>query len=237
MSVEIYAGCSGFSYKLWKGPFYPEKLPATKFLSFYGEHLSTVEINSTFYRMPKADMLRKWAGQVPSTFRFILKAPQRITHQKRLKDAAEDVATLLDAAQVLENRLGAVLFQLPPFLRKSMARLEEFLETLPSTVAGAMEFRHASWFDDEVMAALRHAGVSLAWVDWDETDKQGPHIVTGRVGYVRLRASDYSDEELRCWVERLRAQSWERVYVFFKHEDEGAAPRMAQRLMQLAAEN
>src|SRR5881394_1123722 len=148
--MNLYVGTSGFSYKEWKGPFYPEDLPEKQMLRFYGERFRTVEINNTFYRMPKESVLDAWANEVPADFKFVLKAPQRITHMQRLKDAADSVSYLLKVAVALKERLGPLLFQLPPYFKKDAARLRDFLDLLPREPRSAFEFRHPSWFDDEI---------------------------------------------------------------------------------------
>src|SRR6266850_5395007 len=159
--MNFLVGTSGYSYKAWKGPFYPEDLPDKQMLRFYGERLRTVEINNTFYRMPKASVLEAWGEEVPSDFKFVLKASQRITHMQRLKDADDSVAYLLKVAGALKERLGPLLFQLPPYLKKDLPRLREFLALLPSDSRSAFEFRHESWFDEEVFALLRERQAAL----------------------------------------------------------------------------
>jgi uncharacterized protein YecE (DUF72 family) len=231
--MNLYAGSSGYSYKEWKGPFYPEKLPDDQMLHFYGERFRTVEINNTFYRMPKASVLEEWADSVPADFKFVLKASRQITHIKRLKDAADSVSYLLKVAASLKDRLGPLLFQLPPFLKKDAARLREFLALLPRQQPAAFEFRHQSWFDSETFDILREHGVALCIAE-AENDLEIPFVSTADWGYLRLRRPDYGDPELKEWLERLRQQNWRDIFVFFKHEDEGKAPLMAKRLLELA---
>jgi uncharacterized protein YecE (DUF72 family) len=231
--VKLLAGTSGFSFAAWKGSFYPADLPGSSMLRYYAERLPTVEINNTFYRMPKAAVLTGWAEQVPQGFRFALKAPQRITHFKRLKaEAAEDTKWFLEVAGALGERLGALLFQLPPNLKLDLPRLQAFLPHLAGAPAPvAFEFRHESWETDEVHAALAQAGCALCV---SETDEQPvTRLPGGPFGYLRLRRTDYDDEALAGWVARLRAQPWERALVFFKHEDEGRGPRLAARFREL----
>ena len=163
--MRIRVGTSGYSYKPWKGPFYPEDLPDAQMLAFYGEHLPTVEINNTFYRMPKREVLERWAGAVPESFRFVLKASQRITHQKRLKNVAEEIRYFFETAAVLGERLGPVLFQLPPFSKKDAPRLRDFLAGLPEGARAALEFRHESWFDEEVYGVLREGRAAHCLAD------------------------------------------------------------------------
>jgi uncharacterized protein YecE (DUF72 family) len=231
--MNLYAGSSGYSYKEWKGPFYPEKLPDDQMLHFYGERFRTVEINNTFYRMPKPSVLEEWAASVPADFKFVLKASRQITHIKRLKDAADSVSYLLKVAASLKDRLGPMLFQLPPFLKKDAPRLREFLALLPRQQRAAFEFRHQSWFDSEIFDLLREYAAVLCIAE-AENDLEIPCVSTADWGYLRLRRPDYGDPELKEWLERLRQQNWRDVFVFFKHEDEGKAPLMAKRLLELA---
>jgi len=232
--MNLYVGTSGYSYKEWKGTFYPEDLPAKQMLRFYGERFRTVEINNTFYRMPKASVLQAWAGEVPADFQFVLKASQRITHIQRLKDASDSVSYLLEVAGELKERLGPLLFQLPPNLKKDVPRLRDFLALLPSQRRAAFEFRHQSWFDDEVFGLLRDHQAALCIAE-AENDLEVPFVATAAWGYLRLRRPDYGDAELKAWVKRLREQDWRDAFVFFKHEDEGKGPQMAKRFLELAA--
>jgi len=226
-------GTSGYSYKEWKGSFYPEKLPAKDMLRFYSERLSTVEINATFYRMPQKSMLENWKEQVPDTFRFSLKAPQRITHFKRLKETDEDTKYFFETVSILEGQLGVVLFQLPPNMKKDLPRLEAFVNTLPQQPPAAFEFRHPTWFDDDVLELLRSQNRALVVSDTD--DMPTTHIdKTADWGYLRLRRVNYSEENLAEWLERIRAQGWKETFVFFKHEDEGTGPKLAAQFLKLA---
>lgn len=232
--MKLYVGTSGFAYKEWKGSFYPHDLPAKQMLRYYGKHFRTVEINNTFYRMPTAALLETWAGEVPADFRFVLKASQRITHQHRLVDADEDVGYLLDVAATLQSRLGALLFQLPPNLKKDVPRLDAFLAQLPAPHRAAFEFRHPSWFDDEVFALLRDHQAALCIAE-AEGDLAVPVVATADWGYLRLRRPDYGEAELQAWAQRVRQQGWQEAYVFFKHEESGRGPQLAQRFIELAA--
>ncbi len=231
----IYAGTSGYSYKEWKGHFYPEKLPAGDMLSFYAGRLPAVEINNTFYRLPKESVLDGWAAQVSDDFRFSIKASRRITHFKRLKGPDDETAYLLRVLGTLGPLLGVVLFQLPPNLKKDLPRLETFLDLLPPRAPAAFEFRHESWFDDDVIGVLREKGCALCLADTDDGDPPAM-IDTGSLGYLRLRRADYSDDDLRSWADRIHEQAWDRAFVFFKHEDEAAGPRMAQRFLELTVQ-
>lgn len=231
--MRLRAGTSGFSYKEWKGPFYPEKLPNKDMLGYYAERLSTVEINNTFYRMPKREMLESWAEKVPEDFVFVLKASRRITHHARLKEGSYDsLEYLWSVATALGPHLGPVLFQLPPNLKKDVDRLQAFMAVLPNGMRAAFEFRNESWFDEDVYEALRREGHTLCLADTD--DGSAPNLVqTTDWGYLRLRREDYTDEALRSWLDAIDAQPWKECFVFFKHEDEGAAPRLAARLLGL----
>jgi uncharacterized protein YecE (DUF72 family) len=228
--MRVLAGTSGFSYKEWKGSFYPEDLPAEEMLSFYSGRLPAVEINNTFYRMPKPALLESWAEQVPPEFRFVLKASQRITHRKRLKEAGEEVAYFFQTASTLGERLGPSLFQLPPNLKKDLPRLEDFLAVLPAGTRAAFEFRHASWFEDDVFAALRGRGAALCIAEDEELAT--PLVATADWGYLRLRRQDYDDAAVAAWAEKVRGQAWGEAYVFFKHEDAGSGPRLAAKLLE-----
>lgn len=231
--MELRVGTSGFSYDAWRGAFYPSDLPAKAMLAFYARHLDAVEINNTFYRMPRASVLESWAAEVPPEFRFVLKCPQRITHQHRLENVAEPMATFLQAASVLKERLGPLLFQTPPYLRKNVAKLRDLLLRLQGHRA-AFEFRHASWFDDETLDLLRTHRAALCIADADD-DLQVPFAPTAEWGYLRLRRPDYGDPELSVWARRIRDAGWRETFVFFKHEDAGKGPRMAKRFLELAA--
>jgi uncharacterized protein YecE (DUF72 family) len=232
--MNLYVGTSGYSYKEWKGTFYPKDLPDKQMLHFYGGHFKAVEINNTFYRMPTASVLEAWAGEVPIDFKFVLKAPQRITHEHRLKDAGDSVSYLLEVSGVLKERLGPLLFQLPPYLKKDVPRLRDFLALLPPQRRAAFEFRHQSWFDEEVFGLLRDHQAALCIAE-AEGDLEVPFAATSDWGYLRLRRPDYGDAEMKTWARRVREQDWRDAFLFFKHEDEGKAPQMAKRFLELAA--
>ena len=230
--MRVLVGTSGYSYKEWKGSFYPEDLPAAKMLPFYASQFHTVEINNTFYRMPEPKMLGKWAGEVPDDFVFVLKAPQRITHQKRLAGAEDDVKYFFETAAELGPKLGPVLFQLPPFAKKDIEKLRAFLRILPRHPA-AFEFRHATWFDDEVFDALREHDAALCAADTDDVgDPMTLPTSTASWGYVRLRRTEYGDGDIARWAGRVKKQNWSNAFVFFKHEDEGKGPVFARTFIE-----
>jgi uncharacterized protein YecE (DUF72 family) len=227
--MKLYCGTSGFSFKEWKGTFYPEELAAKDMLAFYARQLPTVEINNTFYRMPKRNVIEGWAGQVPNNFRFAVKASRRITHFKQLADCEEEARYLFDLLGALGKLLGVVLFQLPPHARADVDRLNSFLELVPEGVPTAFEFRHVSWRDVAIEEALaRHRA---AWVIADDDGDAPPELPrTAPLTYLRLRAESYSDEELQAW--KLRCSSFEKAFVFFKHEG-GNGPAAATRMLEL----
>jgi uncharacterized protein YecE (DUF72 family) len=233
--MQILVGTSGWSYKEWKGSFYPADLPADEMLRYYGARFPTVEINNSFYRMPREKVLLDWAEQVPAGFCFVLKASRRITHIARLADEDGSLDYFLRTANVLGEKLGPTLFQCPPSLKKDLGRLRSFLARVPRTWRAALEFRHASWFDDEVYEALREHDVALVAVDEDEGEGQGsPLVPTASWGYLRLRRTDYSDEALGQWAERIRSQPWREAFAFLKHEEDSPkGPEAAGRLMAM----
>lgn len=231
--MNLQVGTSGFSYKEWKGSFYPEDLPAKEMLSYYASRLPAVEINNTFYRLPQRSMLENWKEQVPSHFRFSLKASQRITHFKRLKDVEDETKYLLDTAGALEERLGVILFQLPPNMKKDLPRLETFLQCLPSTIRATFEFRHPTWLDDDVLQLLASRNLALCVSDTD--DMPVTHVDrTADWGYLRLRRVQYTEAHLIEWLRQIREQNWSDVFVFFKHEDEATGPKLAAQFIELA---
>jgi uncharacterized protein YecE (DUF72 family) len=229
--MELRTGTSGYSYKEWLGRFYPAALPASEMLRHYASRLGTVEINNTFYRMPAESMLRQWVDQVPDDFTFTLKAPRRITHDKRLREADSHVAEFVRRTAVLGSKLGPLLFQLPPYLKKDLPRLRDFLALLPRGQRFAFEFRSPSWHDDQVYETLRANAALLCVTDTDAGDT--PFIATSDHGYIRLRRTRYDDADLGGWVERIAAMALERTYVYFMHEDEALGTRFALRLESL----
>lgn len=229
--MQLYAGTSGYSYKEWLGRFYPDKHPASAMLRYYAGRFRTVEINNTFYRMPSETVLARWSEEVPEDFRFTLKAPRRITHDKRLREAEAEVSEFLRRASALGDRFGVLFFQLPPSLKKDLPLLRDFLDLVPSDRPAAFEFRNASWHDDEVYETLHGRRVMLCLSDTDTGES--PFAATSDCGYFRLRRTDYDDGGLRRWAMRIAAQSLSRAYVYFKHEDEALGPRYAQRFIEL----
>jgi len=232
--MNFYVGTSGYSYPEWKGSFYPAKLPAKEMLGFYAARFRTVEINNTFYRAPTAPALKAWADQVPAEFRFVFKAPRQITHVQRLAGVGESVASLLEVTGTLKERLGPLLFQLPPNFKKDVPRLRAFLALLKPGCRAALEFRHPSWFDDEVFGLLRDHRAALCVADADD-DLEVPFVATADWGYLRLRRPDYDDAALKAWAARMQAQGWRDCFVFFKHEDAGKGPQLASRLLEVLA--
>jgi uncharacterized protein YecE (DUF72 family) len=229
-SKKVLAGASGYSFKEWKGTFYPEDMKADAMLGFYSERLPTVEINNTFYQMPKVAVLENWARIVPDSFKFAIKASRRITHMSRLKadSAADSVAFLYRNLATLGAKRGPVLYQLPPFLKKDLPRLSEFLAILPAGHGAAFEFRNDTWFSDDVYDALKGAGAALCLSE-REDNAPPPLVETAPWGYVRLRLETYSAGDLEDWARRLAATGWDEVFVYFMHEP--TAPAYARTLM------
>jgi uncharacterized protein YecE (DUF72 family) len=234
--MRILAGTSGFSYKEWQGPFYPEKLPAKAMLGYYASRLPAVEINNTFYRLPTPALLEGWRKQVPDGFRFAVKAPRRITHIKRLKDCGDELHYLSSALGALEPCLGSILFQLPPFFKRDVAVLAAFAEQLPAGCRAAFEFRHDSWFDEETYAVLRARNFALVQSEEADTPADRDLPWTADWAYLRLRKVDYAERDLTDWLGRLRAADLAEAQVFFKHEDEATGPKLAERFLELAAQ-
>jgi uncharacterized protein YecE (DUF72 family) len=227
--MDVRVGTSGFSYPEWKGSFYPKDLPASKMLAYYAERFGTVEANNTFYRLPKPEMLTDWAAKVPESFRFVVKASQRITHHKRLKDCEDVTKYFLDTVQALGPKLGPLLFQLPPYLKKDLLLLSDFLQTIPKPFQVALELGDVSWHTEEVFELLREHNVTVVQVD----DEKRPLVLTHTAdfGYLRLRRVEYSDADLAAWAQRVLAAPWKQAWIFFKHEDEGTGPKLAKAFM------
>jgi uncharacterized protein YecE (DUF72 family) len=227
----ILVGTSGYNYPEWKGSFYPPDLPAAKMLPYYAQRFHTVEINYTFYRMPTPKLVSNWASQVPEQFRFTLKAPKRITHDRRLRDVAEPVRAFCEAAAELGDRLGALLFQLPPNFKKDLAVFDDFLGVLPPRLCAAFEFRNDSWLDDEVFARLRARNFALCIAD-SET-RSTPVMATADYAYLRLRDEGYQEQDIATWAGTVRDlhKMCKDVFVYFKHEDEGKGAQFGRLLI------
>ncbi|HMI90299.1 MAG TPA: DUF72 domain-containing protein, partial [Polyangiales bacterium] len=218
-------------YRFWRGSFYPEGCKEADMLGEFSQRLPTVEINNTFYRTPKAAVMEKWAATVPDDFRFAVKASRRITHIKRLKEVGEEVGYLLKTASVLGEKLGIVLFQLPPNLKCDLDRLDGLLAAFEPGGRYTLEFRHESWFTDEVFARLRERNVALCLCDAGEGEKAVPWVPTASFGYLRLRRETYAPEELAAVAKQVAAESWTETYAYFKHEPD--APALAAQLQAL----
>lgn len=231
--MKVRVGTSGFSYKEWKGYFYPEKIAAEEMLGFYANNFDTVEINSTFYRMPKESMLLNWADQVPENFSFVLKASRRISHQKALSQTQEELDYFFRTSSVLAHRLGPVLVQLPPYAGLNLDELDGFLDLVPGALRVAMEYRHQSWFVPDVYERLAARNVALVWADADNAKLEPEFTRTADWGYLRLRRDAYPTATLEQWGRRIQAERWDEAYVFFKHEDKGSGPRLAAALRDL----
>jgi uncharacterized protein YecE (DUF72 family) len=229
--MNVLIGTSGYQYKEWKGIFYPEDISTNGMLSYYAGVFPTCEINNTFYRNPRESVVRNWAAQVPDTFRFVLKASRRITHIHRLKNATESLTWYLQACSHLEDKRGPSLFQLPPNMKKDTERLAVFTDLLPHGWRSAFEFRHDSWFDDDVYEILHSKNCALCVADTDEKDT--PRVVTADWGYLRLRGQDYDQRDLEGWATWVADQEWDDAFVFFKHEAEGSGPGFGKRFMEL----
>ena len=230
--MQLWVGTSGYNYPEWRGSFYPEKMAAAKMLPYYAERFTTVEINYTFYRVPNTKILAGWHAETPPGFRLTLKAPKRITHIAKLKDCGELLAYFLKTAATLGPKLGAILFQLPPYLRRDLSLLDEFLGQLPENTCAAFEFRHASWMDAEVFARLKAKNLALCVADSEKFST--PVEITADYGYFRLRDEGYRAEDLARWAEviRARATACRDVFVYFKHEEAGKGPEFARTLLQ-----
>ena len=231
--VRLHVGTSGYNFPEWRGSFYPPKLPSAKWLEYYAQQLGTVEINYTFYRMPNDKTVAGWDAATPESFIFALKAPQRITHIARLRNIDEPLRRFLDTVGKLHAKLGPVLFQLPPNFKKDLARLGDLLTQFPSNVRAACEFRHASWWSDDVYELLRSTNTALCIADTEEGTT--PDVSTADFGYLRLRDEGYSDEALKEWRRRVQAlgSAWTDAYVFFKHEEQGVGPKLAAEFQKL----
>jgi uncharacterized protein YecE (DUF72 family) len=231
--MKVWVGTSGYTYPEWKGSFYPVDLPGRKMLSYYAERFSTVEINATFYRMPSKKMVDGWAAGTPESFVFVLKAPKRITHDARLKAVEEPLSYFCETARALGPKLGPFLFQLPPYFKKELQRLKDLLGLFPEELKAAFEFRHPSWFSDDVYELLRSKNSALCIADTEKGTT--PILTTADFGYFRLRDEGYSEEDLTKWCEIVRgsADLWRDAFVYFKHEESGMGPALARRFQEI----
>jgi uncharacterized protein YecE (DUF72 family) len=233
-AMRVRAGTSGWSYDEWKGSFYPEDMSSGRMLAYYAEHFGSVEVNNTFYRLPKPEVLAGWAEQVPEDFTFVLKASRRITHSAKLgPDAADPLAYFFSSCEAMGQKLGPILFQTPPWLAKDANVLRAFLALIPAGRKAAFEFRNHTWFDDEVFALLRGRDAAFVVADTGEEGKDPPLVPTASWGYARLRRVAYEEGALEDWARALTEPAWNELYAFFKHEDEGTGPRLAKRFMEL----
>ena len=230
--MKTWIGTSGFQYAEWKGTFYPEDLPASKMLPYFAERLATTEINYTFHRIPSEKTIENWKQLTPGNFRFALKAPQKITHFAKLRDCADTMGYFYRVAATLGDKLGPVLFQLPPNFKKNADVLGSFLRELP-TMRAAFEFRHESWLDDEIFALLRERNLALCLADTEKL--AAPTVATADYGYLRLRREDYTGEDVARWAEFVRGKAgqWQETFVYFKHEENGIGPRLATEMAGL----
>lgn len=235
----ILVGTSGYNYPEWKGSFYPADLPTAKMLPYYASQFATVEINYTFYRMPTPKLVAGWREKVPPDFRFTLKAPKRITHDRRLRpaDVAESLQGFITAASELGPQMAALLFQLPPNFKKDLVLLNEFLALLPPKTTAAFEFRNASWLEDDVYDALRRRNIALCIADSES--RETPIVTTASYAYLRLRDEGYGDGDIAQWTDTARrlSETATDVFVYFKHEDEGKGAAFGQQMLKLLGQS
>ena len=231
--MNIWVGTSGFQYAEWKGSFYPEDLSAAKMLPYYSERLNTTEINYTFRRIPAAKTIDNWNKLTPEKFRFALKAPQRVTHWSKLKDCGDTMRYFHDVTSGLGEKLGPVLFQLPPTFKKDTFVLADFVNCLPPGARAAFEFRHESWFADDVWEIFKGANVALCLNETE--DFAAPKIATADFGYLRLRREDYTTADVERWARFAteQAKQWKEAFIYFKHEEAGIGPKLAKQMLEL----
>ena len=233
-ALRLLVGTSGYNFPEWRGSFYPPTLASKKWLEYYAQQLGTVEINYTFYRMPNAKTVAGWNAATPESFIFVLKAPQRITHIARLRNIDEPLRAFLESIRKLNAKLGAVLFQLPPNYKKDLGRLGDLLTQFPTDVRAACEFRHASWWSDDVYELLRSTNTALCIADTEAGTT--PLVATADFGYIRLRDEGYDEAGLRDWTAKVQAlgSAWTEAFIFFKHEEKGLGPKLAREFLRLA---
>jgi uncharacterized protein YecE (DUF72 family) len=231
--MNLWVGTSGFQYPEWKGTFYPEDLPASKMLPFYAERFSTTEINYTFRRIPSPKTIENWCNLTPEKFRFALKAPQKITHFSKLRECDDTLTYFYKVVSALKERLGPILFQLPPFLKKDVPLLSDFVRCFPQEMRAAFEFRHNSWFDDEVFAVLREHNIALCLAESEKLS--APVVLTANFGYLRLRREDYTSNDVSRWADTVKSKDteWSDAFVYFKHEESGIGPKLAKEMLAL----
>jgi uncharacterized protein YecE (DUF72 family) len=231
--VNYWVGTSGFQYSEWKGTFYPEDLPASKMLAFYAERFATTEVNYTFRRIPSPKTIQNWWAGTPERFKFSLKAPQKVTHFAKLKNCGDTIRYFCQVITDLEAKLGPVLFQLPPNFKKDTAVLADFLQDVPAGLRAAFEFRHPSWFDEEVFGLLNGKNIALCIAE--SADLSAPVVATADYGYLRLRREDYTAADMERWAKAIseKEKVWPDVFVYLKHEESGMGPRLAKQLMEL----
>jgi len=231
--MRLHVGTSGYNFPEWKGTFYPAKIKPPEMLPYYAGRLSTVEINYTFYRMPTAKTVAGWNAAVPDGFTFVLKTPQRITHIARLRDVDDPLRFFTETVRPLGPKLGPILVQLPPNFKQDLARLKDFLTLFPADLRCAFEFRNASWFADATYEALRAANAALCVADTE--DGHTPLQATADFGYFRLRDEGYQEQDLETWAKQIAELGvpWTEAFVFFKHEESGEGPKLAQRFATL----
>jgi uncharacterized protein YecE (DUF72 family) len=230
--MNLWVGTSGFQYAEWKGTFYPEDLAAAKMLPFYAERFATTEINYTFRRIPSPKTIENWCKLTPEKFKFGLKAPQKITHFAKLQSCDDTLTYFYRVVSALGPRLGPVLFQLPPFLKKDAALLSDFVRCFPQEMRAAFEFRHPSWFDDEIFDVLKANNVALCFAESDKLS--APLVSTSGFGYLRLRREDYKVDDVRRWADviKVKEANWSDAFVYFKHEESGMGPKLAGQLLE-----
>ncbi len=229
--MHLWIGTSGFQYPEWKGGFYPAELARAKMLPFYAERFRSTESNYSFRTIPSANTIARWNAETPSRFKFSFKAPQSITHFAKLRGGAKTLRELQKAIAPLGEKLGAVLFQLPPTFKKDAPLLADFLAHLPAKMRAAFEFRHDSWLDDEVFGCLREHRAALCVAE--DAERKTPALATAEFGYLRLRREDYSGRDLARWAKFVRSQAWAEAFVYFKHEETGVGPKFAQKFQKL----
>jgi len=233
--MKIFVGTSGYGYKEWRGKFYPGEISPHAMLNFYAQRFGTVEINNTFYHMPTANIMISWTQQVPVDFVFTFKAPQVITHRKRLRNVGAEIQYLIRTLSVLQGKLGPVLFQFPESFQADPQVFENFLTLIPDQISCAFEFRNSSWFGNNILGMLQEKRCALCITDTDDNPAHDV-ISTAAWGYLRLRRSDYKDADLSHWLKKIRLQQWKKVFVFFKHEDMAKGPELAMNFKKLQDE-